>query len=137
VRRRCTSSVVEPGPSHHSRMPPQQGVFPTRMTLTLFKNKEVGAKKGACLLQLRTRMLAPRRRHTRVAWTDQADGLCRISAAGTCADVNRADSLLRPSAEVAVVNSCRSPARRGNGDPACCADDHTLPTRATLQATTC
>jgi hypothetical protein len=25
----------------------QQGVFPTRMTLTLFKGKEIGAKKGA------------------------------------------------------------------------------------------
>jgi len=24
----------------------QQGVFPTRMTFTLFKGKEVGAKKG-------------------------------------------------------------------------------------------
>ena len=43
-------------------MPPQQGVFPTRMTLTLFKGKQVGAVKGYDLLKKKSDALTVRLR---------------------------------------------------------------------------
>ena len=43
-------------------MPPVQGVFPTRMTLTLYKGKQVGAQKGYDLLKKKADALAVRLR---------------------------------------------------------------------------
>lgn len=41
-------------------MPPIQGVFPTRMTLTFYKGKQVGAQKGYDLLKKKSDALAVR-----------------------------------------------------------------------------
>jgi vacuolar-type H+-ATPase subunit D/Vma8 len=43
-------------------MPPVQGVFPTRMTYTLYKGKQVAAQKGYDLLKKKADALAVRLR---------------------------------------------------------------------------